>query len=194
MKTLRSKTKEMMQLAGACLAIFLLTKCTDAKTSSEAENGKTEIKTAIHSAAFMGDVDAIKAHIKAGTDLNQKDQYGSSPLTIAATFGKEAAAIELINGGADLNVKSADGSTPLHTASFFCRTSIVKALLEKGADRTLKNNFGATPLESVSVSFEDVKMIYDQISRDLGPFGLKLDYDHLKKTRPVIANMIESYQ
>jgi hypothetical protein len=36
-----------------------------------------------------------------------------------------------------------------------------------------------------------VKPIYDQISRDLGALGLKLDYDRLEKTRPVVAKMLE---
>ena len=69
---------------------------------------------------------------------------------------------------------------------------IVKALLEKKADVTMRNNFNSTALESVSGSFDDVKPIYDQLSKDLGPFGLKLDYDQLKANRPVIAEMIRN--
>ncbi|WP_425392011.1 ankyrin repeat domain-containing protein [Ekhidna sp.] len=147
-------------------------------------------KVSIHEAAFFGNVNAIKAHIAHKSDLNVKDAYGSSPLSIAALFGKPDVAKLLINGGADLNVRSADGSTPLHTAAFFGRTEIVKMLLEKGADSSIKNNYGNTALESVSTDFEDVKGFYDQMSRDLGPMGLKLDYDQLKKARPEIAQLI----
>ena len=39
-------------------------------------------------AVLQGNLDAVREHIAAGTDLNQKDAYGSTPLTIAATFGK----------------------------------------------------------------------------------------------------------
>jgi len=145
----------------------------------------------IHAATFMGNLEAINQHIKAGSDLNEKDQYGSTPLTIAATFNKTDVALALINAGADFNMQSADGSTPLHTASFFCRKEIVEALLDKGADKTLRNNYGSTPLETVSSSFADVKGIYDQISRDLGAFGFKLDYKYLEATRPVIAEMLQ---
>jgi uncharacterized protein len=144
----------------------------------------------IHAAAFLGELNAIKQHIAAGTDLNQKDEYGSTPLAIAATFGKTAAAKVLIKGGADINLKNNDGSTPLSIAAFFCRPDIVKILLESGADKSLKNNYGSTALESVSGPFNEVEAIYRQLNKDLGPLGLRLDFDYLKKTRPVIAEML----
>ncbi|MGI9544582.1 MAG: ankyrin repeat domain-containing protein [Cyclobacteriaceae bacterium] len=148
----------------------------------------------IHEAAFTGNVKVIEEYVKTKTDLNEKDAYGSLPLTIAATFGKTEVAKALIAGGADLNARSGDGSTPLHTAAFFCRTEIVATLLAAGADTSLRNNYGSTAMESVSASFDDVKMIYDQISKELGPLGLKLDYNHLRNTRPVIVRMIANNQ
>jgi len=63
-------------------------------------------------------------------------------------------------------------------------------LLENGADKDLKNIYGSTPLASVSGPFSEVKGIYDEFSRQLGPLGLKLDYDQIEKTRPVIADML----
>ncbi len=145
----------------------------------------------IHTAAFMGNLKAIQEHIKAGTDLNKKDQYGSTPLVITATFGKAEAAEALIIGGADLHIRSNDGATPLHIAAFFCRVDVVKALLAKGADKTLKNKYGSTSLESVSGSFSTVKGIYEQIAKDLGPLGLKFDFDYLEATRPKIAELLK---
>ncbi len=145
----------------------------------------------IHTATFFGNLNAVKQHINAGSDLNVKDEYGSTPLNIAATFGKTDIALALINGGADLHTKNAEGSTPLHVAAFFCRTEIVKALLEKGADKSLLNNYGSTPLMSVSGAFSEVEPFYQQMSKNLGPFGLKLDFDHLEKTRPVIEELLK---
>ena len=145
----------------------------------------------IHAATFMGKVNAISQHIAAGTDLNAKDQYGSTPLMVAATFGKTNAAFALINANAKLNITSNDGSTALHTAAFFGRKEIVKALLDKGADKNSKNKYGATALQSVQAPFESVKPIYDQIGKDLGPFGLKLDYKRLENVRPEIAKILE---
>ncbi|WP_339905878.1 ankyrin repeat domain-containing protein, partial [uncultured Cyclobacterium sp.] len=111
-----------------------------------------------------------------------------------ATFGKTQAAELLIKSGADINAKSSDGSTPLHTAAFYGRVEIVRALLEKKADIAVKNSYDATALESVSAPFEAVVPIYDEISKNLGPMGLKLDYDQLKKDRKVIADLINNHQ
>ena len=155
---------------------------------------KTEVEPPsvdIHTATFLGNTKALKQHMDGGSDLNVKDPYGSTPLIIATTFGKTDMAKALIHAGADLHITNNDGSTPLHVASFFCRTEIVKALLEKGADKTLKNNYGSTPLQSVSGTFSDAKPIYDQLSKDLGPLGLKFDYKHLETARPIIAELLK---
>lgn len=197
------KTKKIIsikRLTAVVLMVSLLAivSCSNKQAGSAQENPKSSVSQTsseapdmdIYAAVFMGNIKAVRQHIKAGSDLNKKDQYGSSPLTIAATFGKTDVAKALIEAGADLNTRSNDGSTPLHTAAFFCRTQIVIALLEKGADKTLKNNYGSTALESVSGPFSDVKGVYDQISKDLGPLGFKLDYEYLKITRPKIAEML----
>ena len=165
-----------------------------AQVSNKTDESESTVKAPsmdIHTAAFMANIEAIQQHVIARTDLNKKDQYGSTPLVIAATFGKTAVAEALINGGADLHIKNNDGSTPLHIAAFFCRVEIVKALISKGADKSIKNKYGSTPLESVSGSFSDVEGIYKQIAKDLGPLGLKFDFDYIETTRPEIAKLLK---
>ncbi|MCP4460554.1 MAG: ankyrin repeat domain-containing protein [Cytophagales bacterium] len=184
-----SKTNSSRSLV--LISLFFLASCTNEPNKQSSDSASTKApSTSIHEAAFFGNTEVILAHIEAKTDLNQKDEYGSTPLSIAATFGKIDVAIALIKGGANLNTQSADGSTALHTAAFFCRENIVDALLEAGADTGIRNNYGSTAMESISGPFENVKMIYDQISKDLGPMGLKLDYNQIRTTRPVIAKRI----
>lgn len=146
---------------------------------------------AIHIAALQGHIDAIHQHIKAGTNLDKKDVYGSTPLITAITFGKTDVVKALINAGASLQIANNDGSTPLHVAAFLCRTQALKALLVKGADKTAKNKTGATALMSVAGPFEEVEEIYDAIGSALKPLGLRLDYERLRKTRPLIAQLLQ---
>ncbi len=144
----------------------------------------------LHIAALQGNVEAVRQHIKAGSDLDEKDAWGSTPLIIAATFGKTDVARALIEAGADLDLKNNDGSTALFSAAFLCRKEIVEALLEGGADRYLRNNDGTTPMDAVAAPFEDVKYIYDLFQEALGPVGLLLNYEHIRTTRPQIAEML----
>lgn len=144
----------------------------------------------IHFAALQGNTEAIDQHIEAGSDLNARDPYGSTPLIIAATFGKTEVARALIEAGADLDMTSNDGATALHASAFLCHAEIVEALLDGGANKHLRNNFGSTALESVSAPFEAVEGVYDTFSQTLGPLGLELDYEYIRVTRPVIADLL----
>ena len=181
------------------IALLTVNSCQGQGNRSKKNNEKPSVtKTAvkapstdIHTATFFGNLDAVKQHINAGTNLDTKDQYGSTPLNIATTFGKTDIALALINGGADLHTTNAEGSTPLHVASFFCRTEVVRVLLEKGADKSLTNNYGSTPLMSVSGPFSEVQPFYQEMSKNLGQFGLKLDFNYLEETRPIIAELLK---
>jgi len=156
---------------------------------------KTEVKAPpvdIHTAVVTDNLAALKQHIAAGSNINEKDPFGgSSPLISAALFGKMEAAKILIDAGADINFTNNDGSTALHTSAFFCRPEIVKMLLDKHADKTIKNKYGSTPYESVVGPYSQVKSVYEAMQQMLGPMGLKLDYAYVEKTRPVIAAMLK---
>jgi hypothetical protein len=116
---------------------------------------------------------------------------GSSPLIIAATFGRTEVAKALIEAGAEIDQRNNDGATALHTAAFFYNTDIVKALLDRGADRSIRNNSGSTALELVSGPFDAMKGTYDFFGTILKPLGLELDYKRIKATRPKIAKMLK---
>ena len=100
----------------------------------------------LFNAAVAGNLEAVKQHIAAGTDLNQVDPnpLGSkgSSLHAAAAFGYTEVAVALIEAGADVNQKENEGQTPLHTAALFCYPKIAQALLDNGADKTIKDNDG----------------------------------------------------
>jgi len=199
MKTRKINSSKNALIAVLMTALFVMVACggnsdKTSEASENSENTKKEVKAPnvdIHTATLMGDLDAIKQHIAAGTDLNEKESaVGSTPLISAAVFGKTEIASALIKAGADVNLKNNEGSTALHSAAFLCRLEIVEMLLEQGADKELLNNYGSTALQSVLAPFADVKFIYEQFSKDLGPLGFKLDYAYVEATRPKIAEIL----
>lgn len=145
----------------------------------------------VNSAAYNGNVEVLKQHVAAGSDLNEKEPTsGATPLISAVTFDRREAARVLIDGGADLNIQNKEGSTALHIAAFLCRTEIVEMLLEAGASKDVMNKVGSTALNGVEGPFDQVRPIYDLLGAVLAPLGLKLDYERLKTTRPKIAEML----
>lgn len=145
----------------------------------------------IHGAIISNNLEVVKQHIKAGSDLDVKEPMsGSTPLISAATFNRADIAKALINAQADLEIKNNDGSTALHTAAFFGRIEIVQLLIDAKADKTIKNNFGATPRETVLGDFAQVKPVYEMMITQLQPMGFKLNLEALEKARPVISVML----
>lgn len=191
MKTQKSLFKQTASVLMTLIIALSLASCGGASEKNTKESKPEPPAMDIHAAALMGDLGAIQQHIKAGTDLNLREPaVGSTPMITAAVFDKPEVVKALIDAGAEVNLKNNEGSTALHSAAFLCRVEIVELLLAKGADKTLKNNYQATAGESISAPFSDVKFIYDQFSRDLGPLGIKLDFEYIEKTRPILADML----
>jgi ankyrin repeat protein len=137
----------MKTVTTAMLAVILLTPLPVGGQEHPTPN------VSLHVAASQGNIAAVRQHIEAGSDLNEKDAYGSSPLIAAATFGKGEVARALIDAGADLNITNNDGATALHAAAFLCHMEIVAHLLDKGANKYLRDNFGNTASRSVAAPF-----------------------------------------
>lgn len=174
------------------IIILLAFACSESDKSTKTESLVDKPKIDIQTAIISDNLDIVKQHIEAGTDINKKEQMsGSTPLISAATFGKTAIVKALIDAKADLSIKNNEGATALHTAAFFCRVEIVQLLIDAKADKTIKNNFGVTPRESVMVPFADMKPIYEMLQQQLSPLGLQLDLNEIEKTRPVIAMMLQ---
>lgn len=108
-------------------------------------------KVDLHSAVVTDNLEIIRQHIEAETDLNVLEPTrASTPLITAAALGKTEATKILIDAGADLNYKNADGSTALHTAAAFDKTEIAKILINAGIDLNSQNNDGATALHTAA--------------------------------------------
>jgi len=94
----------------------------ESQQSAPAPEAKPEAPTAeapdisIQQAAYEGNIEAVKQHLAAGTDVNAKDYGGVTPLHGAAAGGEKEIAELLIAEGADLNAMDADGKTSVDYA------------------------------------------------------------------------------
>ena len=87
--------------------------------------------TGIWKAAKDGNIEAVKQHLAAGTDVNAKNRHGNSPLHLAALMGQKEIAQLLIAKGADVNAKS-DYGTPLDVAIEENHTELADLLRKHG--------------------------------------------------------------
>jgi hypothetical protein len=195
MKTFSNNFLQVAIRATFLMSLLIIAACSNEQKKDGTTSTTSDVKTPqvdLHTAVLTDNFEAVKQHIAAGSNLNEKDPFGgSSPLITASLFNKPEMAKLLIDAGADINFQNNDGATALHTAAFFCRPEIVKMLLDNGADKTIKNKFGSTAFESVAGPFADVKNTYDMMGKMLAPMGLKLDYTYIEKTRPQLAVILK---
>ena len=110
----------------------------------------------IHHAAHTGNIEAVKKHLDAGTDVNAKDEDGYTLIYAVAGGGDKEIAELLIAKGADVNSKDKKGWTLLQHAVMMSKREIVGLLITKGADVNAKvapiDRFfnGKTPLDLAS--------------------------------------------
>ena len=83
-----------------------------------------------HKAAGAGNIEAVKQHLAAGTDVDVKDdEHGLTPLHVAAIEGHKAILKLLIAKGAEVNAKDKRGRTPL----VYAKGEIANLLRKHGA-------------------------------------------------------------
>jgi ankyrin repeat protein len=99
----------------------------------------------IHEAVGTGNIEAVKKHLAAGTDVNANDG-GWTPLWYAADEGHKEIVELLIAKGADVNAKNKGDVTPLYGAARSGRKEVAELLIAKGADVNAKDVNGTIPL------------------------------------------------
>ena len=129
----------------------------------------------IHDAARDGNIEAVKQHLAAGTDVNAKIESGSAPLHLAASFGHKEVAELLIAKGADVNAKGGfAGGTPLLGAAAKGHKEIAELLIAKGADVNAKDGDGITPLDWANYSGRSHAETADLLRKHGGKTGKEL--------------------
>jgi ankyrin repeat protein len=116
--------------------------------------GPSEAERALLDAAKSGNIEAVKQHLTAGTDVDARDEDGWTPLHWAVVNGHEETVELLLANGSDVNAKddAFSGETPLHWAAENGHKEIVELLIASGADVSAKTSRkdGWTPLHDAA--------------------------------------------
>ncbi|XP_076990328.1 ankyrin repeat and SOCS box protein 3 [Tamandua tetradactyla] len=95
---------------------------------------------ALHQASFQENAEIIKLLLKKGANKECQDDFGITPLFVAAQYGKLESLSILISSGANVNCQALDKATPLFIAAQEGHIKCVELLLSSGADPDLYCN------------------------------------------------------
>jgi len=116
------------------------------------------VKESIHAAARYGNIEAVKQHLAAGTDVSFRNKNGDTPLNYAAFLGHMEIVELLVENGANVNAKGLADWTPLHLAAHNNKEKIVQLLIANGAEVNpyTSPDFGGTPLDVANGKIADL--------------------------------------
>jgi len=118
----------------------------------------------VAAAARNSDVEAVRAQLAAGADVNAPENDGTSALLWAAYQSSPELVSLLLAAGADPNAANRFGVTPLLQASRYGDAATMRALLAGGADPERAQRDGETPLMAAARtgSVEAVQLLLER--------------------------------
>jgi uncharacterized protein len=114
------------------------------QSGADVQVAQADGATALHWAAYNGDVSMALLLLEAGADVAAANRNGSTPLWLAASQGDAPMIEALLESGGDANEQLPLGRRPLMLAARSGHVDAVRVLLEHGADVNAKEDARGT--------------------------------------------------
>ena len=100
----------------------------------DVNTAETDGTTALHWAAYRGDLTSAQLLLRAGATPDKENRYGVTPLALASGRGNAPIVEALLNAGADANSTLPEGETVLMAAARAGSIDVLRLLLAHGAN------------------------------------------------------------
>lgn len=148
-------TKKIMLLFPIKALLF----CT-AYSMDSGPHAQREQEELLFKASNGSDVQAIKKLVEEKkVNINARNTWGKTPLSIAASYGSEEVVVQLLTYKPDVNLANKYGWTPLKKAVNNGRLNVAKILLAAGACVDQQDDEGYTPLMNVDKNHEIAQLL-----------------------------------
>lgn len=114
--------------------------------NGRASGNDSAVTISLLDAASRGDAANVRAALKSGQAINQRNTKGQTALMLGASKAAPEVVRVLLYEGATVDARDNDGFTALALAAFAGDANSVRQLLRAGANASSKSNSGYTPL------------------------------------------------
>ena len=113
---------------------------------------------------FFQTLEAMKT---AGADLDERNDFGETPLHCACSLNMEKTALWLIRQGVDVNLGDTQGDTALHNAAAQGSESLVTLLIRAGASLTRSGANGTARYVAEMAERAEIVYLIDDLSKEV---------------------------
>lgn len=104
-------------------------------------------ESALHAAAWAGDLPEVERLLASGANVNWQDSIGESALFGAVGHARMEVVRFLLTHGADARLVDLDGWSALHWAASHGGVAMIELLISHGADPRLADKSGRLPID-----------------------------------------------
>jgi ankyrin repeat protein len=140
--------------------------------------------------SFLESRDRINLMIRNGADMNIRDSWGQSALTLAVRTGFTPLVGQILEANPSVDLADKDGNTALILATDMHHLSIMSLLLEAGADINSKNNHGHSAISRLcgsTVNSESASKVIE-VAKFLISKGANLGEGHCSALSVAVSN------